>query len=295
MKKKLQLSEWIDGKLSKEEERNIPDLELYQKIKDYSADLQAPTLNKTKVKRHVDLNKKEKSISSMYLKIAATLVVLLGIGSALFYIGQQSIVGQNSMNSIDLPDDSKALLQNNSSLNYNQYFWFLNREVKLDGKAFFEVEKGKKFTVNTSHGKVEVLGTKFSVESDSAHFKVMCFEGEVAVYFNKQKEVLQPNKSVEIDVVNKKINLIDFNYNQPIWVADEVKFNAIAFDDLMRLISNKFSIEIDHSALQNPSTFTGNLQLNNLKETLAVLSSTYSIQIKQTNKNNYIFVEDEME
>ena len=295
MKEKLQLSKWINGQLSEDEAKNIPDLALFKKIKDYSADLQTPSYNKEKVKQRINSAKKNKSNLSIYIKVAASIALILGIGSSLFFMGNSSINTKNSLSNIILPDQSNVHIQGKASLSYNSYFWFLNRVVELRGKAFFEVEKGKRFTVNTQHGKIEVLGTKFSVESDSTNFKVMCFEGEVAVYFDNQKKLLQPNKSVEIDLVNKKINQKNFNYNQPIWINDEVKFNAIALQDLISLISEQFSIEVDYSTLQNPSAFTGTLVFNNLQESLSVIASTYSIDIKQINKNNYIFVDNEMQ
>ncbi len=295
MKEKIQLSKWIDGQLSDDEEKNIPDLDVYQKIKDYSADLEAPQLNKDVVKKKINSAKKNKASSPLYLKMAAALVLFLGIGSALFYLGQVSISTKNSISYVNLPDQSKVHLQENAQLNYNRFFWFLNREVELNGNAYFEVEKGEKFTVRTLHGKVAVLGTKFTVESNSSQFKVMCFEGKVAVHFNSEKQILLPNKSVEIDVEKKQVELSEFNYNQPIWAFNEVKFNAIPFEKLVTILSEKFSIKIDYANLQNPSAFTGTLQLDNLKESLEIIASTYSIRIQQINKNNYIFVEDEME
>jgi ferric-dicitrate binding protein FerR (iron transport regulator) len=295
MKEKLQLAKWIDEQLSKDEEKNIPDLELYRKIKIYSADMQAPALNKNKVKQKINSAKKANVSSPMYLKFAATLVLLLGIGSVLFVLGKVSVHGQDSVSYVYLPDQSKVHLQNNSSLDYNRYFWFLNREVELSGNAFFEVEKGEKFTVNTTHGTVEVLGTKFTVETDADNLKVMCFEGKVAVYFDNQKEVLLPNKSIKINLEQKQVMPSEFNYNQPIWAFDNVKFDAISFEELIAIVSDKFSIRVDYSALRNPSAFTGTLQLDNLEESLSVIASTYSVHINQINKNNYIFVEHEME
>jgi len=50
---------------------------------------------------------------------------------------------------------------------------------KLFGKAYFDVDKGKTFTVKTDLGTVQVLGTRFDVESRDSIFKVVCYEGSV--------------------------------------------------------------------------------------------------------------------
>jgi transmembrane sensor len=41
--------------------------------------------------------------------------------------------------------------------------WSKERTLSLEGEAFFEVQKGSKFSVVTSDGIVEVLGTSFDV------------------------------------------------------------------------------------------------------------------------------------
>ena len=295
MKEQLQLSKWIDGQLTEDEEKNIPDIDLYKKIKKYSTELEAPNLDKNKIKQRIASANKSNKSTSLFLKIAAILALLLSASSVLFYLGKVSLSAGNSVSYVYLPDQSKVHLQEHSQLNYNRYFWLLNRDVDLIGKAFFEVEKGEKFTVNTKHGEVAVLGTKFSVQTNTNNFIVKCFEGKVAVSYKNKKEILLPNKSVEIDTEKERVAISKFNYNQPIWAFNEVKFNSIAFKDLVQIISEKFSIQIDDSALQKPSAFTGTLELNNLEESLAIIASTYSVRIKQINKNNYIFVEDELE
>lgn len=295
MKKDLLIAKWMEGKLSKEEEKDIPDLELYQKIKLYSKDLEAPVWNKAHVQQRINRAKKTKQSYRIYLQIAAVFVAVLGLSSVFFWMGNQTLVGQQNVLVYDLPDHSKIHLENESTASFNQHFWFANRSVQLEGKAYFEVEIGKKFTVETSAGKVEVLGTKFSVENDAQKFKVMCFEGKVAVHYKNEKQVLLPQNSIEIDLVENKLSQVAFNYNQPLWVYDQVKFNAIPYAELIALLTTTFAIEIDDAAVQNKTSFTGTLQLNNLKECLDVIASTYSIHIKQINKNSYIFVEHEME
>ncbi|RZK37353.1 MAG: hypothetical protein EOO90_25385, partial [Pedobacter sp.] len=66
---------------------------------------------------------------------------------------------------ITLPDGTKVWLNAISSLKFPNKFTSKNREVELEGEAYFEVAKdaSKPFSVSTKHTKVSVLGTHFNV------------------------------------------------------------------------------------------------------------------------------------
>ncbi len=80
-----------------------------------------------------------------------------------------------------LPDGSEILINADSKITYDAKKWESDRTVSLEGVAFFEVQKGSKFTVQTAKGRVEVLGTSFSVRQRGDVFEVICKTGKVAV------------------------------------------------------------------------------------------------------------------
>jgi len=55
------------------------------------------------------------------------------------------------------------------------------RIIHLEGEATFKVLKGNSFTVLTPFGKVEVLGTVFTVKAANGLLNVQCSEGKVRV------------------------------------------------------------------------------------------------------------------
>ena len=63
-----------------------------------------------------------------------------------------------------LPDGTVGWLNSNSSLKYNGNF-ILDRQVTLDGEAYFEVfkDKSRPFIVTTNEVFVKVLGTRFNI------------------------------------------------------------------------------------------------------------------------------------
>lgn len=61
-----------------------------------------------------------------------------------------------------LPDGSVVRLNSVSRLSYKPLGWYFSRSAELSGEAFFEVEKGSKFTIYSMLGSTSVLGTSFN-------------------------------------------------------------------------------------------------------------------------------------
>ena len=92
---------------------------------------------------------------------------------------------------VQLSDGTIVHLNAGTSLRYPvQFVKNQSRQVYLTGEAFFEVSKDKAhpFTVNTQEVNVEVLGTKFNVNSytEDVSTDVVLVEGKVSLYKDKK-------------------------------------------------------------------------------------------------------------
>ncbi len=89
----------------------------------------------------------------------------------------------NESRSISLPDQSKIVLNENSTLSYT--FDGETRKVVLSGEAFFDVEKDAKhpFVIETGEVQTRVLGTSFNIRAypDEGKVKVSVKTGRVEV------------------------------------------------------------------------------------------------------------------
>ena len=94
-----------------------------------------------------------------------------------------------------LPDSSQVILNAESKISFNKKTWDENRNVTLEGEAFFKVAKGKRFTVATESGIITVLGTQFNVENRKNFFEVTCYEGLVSVTYNNKETKLAAGTS----------------------------------------------------------------------------------------------------
>ncbi|HEX3007756.1 MAG TPA: FecR family protein [Bacteroidales bacterium] len=86
---------------------------------------------------------------------------------------------------ITLPDGSRVWLNAGSKLKYNAAFSFYNRDIILDGEAFFKVAKNKNipFIVKTSDIDIKAVGTSFNVKaySDEGTIETTLVEGTIAI------------------------------------------------------------------------------------------------------------------
>lgn len=138
--------------------------------------------------------------SRRWLAAAAVAILMLGIFLVLRYYTASVANGPAAILAHTLPDGSQVTLNAESSLSYHPFWWRFDRSVKLDGEGYFEVEKGKKFTVRSSNGTTVVLGTAFSVYARPDQYRVSCFSGAVKVISPGSEEaVLMPDESASIN------------------------------------------------------------------------------------------------
>ncbi|MEQ6119467.1 FecR domain-containing protein [Reichenbachiella sp. MALMAid0571] len=131
-------------------------------------------------------------------RVAAVLVIALGLGVIIkMTFGDQKYevlatasktikrnpVGQKSI--IYLSDGTKVILNAESSMEFDEDFGNVSREVTLVGEAFFEVAKdvSKPFVIKTGEVTTTVLGTSFNVNAypEMNGVQVAVMTGKVAV------------------------------------------------------------------------------------------------------------------
>ena len=89
------------------------------------------------------------SIKRMFISIAASVVLILSAGLPIARLYPTTVhLSPGEFASHTLPDGSEVHLNAATTLSYHPYWWKMNREVKLQGEAYFVVAKGKKFTVD---------------------------------------------------------------------------------------------------------------------------------------------------
>jgi ferric-dicitrate binding protein FerR (iron transport regulator) len=237
-----------------------------------------------------------------------SVIVLVGAGLLLYkfvYTANTNLYKTQyaQVKNITLPDGSKVTLNANSQLKLSSNWSEQgDRQVWLEGEAYFEVEKklatGQKFIVHTKDMDVEVLGTKFNVNTRHQKAIVSLEEGKIKLSVNGQiKEILKKNYKEEIiemkpgelvtvdsakgiDIAN--VQNIDFHSG---WVRNEYHFSNTSLKEIATLIKDIHGYTVlsdDENMLQH--TITGDLRAANLQELIDVLEIAFKLKIEVENK-----------
>lgn len=195
---------------------------------------------------------------------AAVALLCLSVWTAYLYmqpVAMQTVSTLAETRTVSLPDGTSVTLNHYSTLTYPERFKSDNREVELNGEAYFEVSKDKKhpFIVQTEAVDVRVLGTQFNVDAycDSPDVRTTLLTGSVAVSnkSNSEHMILKPNEIAIYNKVEKKLTrkLLKDATNEISWRHGEFIFDEVPLRDIARKLSNSFgtTIQITDPALQN--------------------------------------------
>ena len=181
------------------------------------------------------------------LRIAAGLLLLLVAGFAALQVSNVSTyAARGQQATVTLPDGSTVTLNADSKLAYNKLTWGLNRKVSLEGEAFFEVEKGSTFAVNSPQGTTTVLGTSFNVYDRPDGFTVKCSTGKVKVAMTGEKApvTLTPGEGVTTTEGSKRQMLAFEAATANTWIGGTIEFREKPFRYVVAAFERQFDVTV---------------------------------------------------
>ena len=180
-----------------------------------------------------------------------------------------------------LPDNSTIDLNANSVVSYEADY-MNERNVHLNGEAFFNVQKGSAFKVITSQGSVEVLGTSFNVSSGEDKLIVSCKTGKVRVNINDDKFVLTPGKEVIYfrDSTQRKDN-VNLDYIGD-WQKDSRAFDKAAMWTVIYSLEQWYGIEVEIDEQYLYEEYTGSFAQDDLDKALKMVFLPMGMKYKKT-------------
>jgi len=223
-----------------------------------------------------------------------------GDGSLLYNAGiSSSAVLYNTLSTprggqyqITLPDGTKVWLNAASSLRYPTAFLGKQREVELNGEAYFEVaplihKGGEKIPfivhANPSSGKggmkVEVLGTHFNVMAynDENSIRTTLLEGSVKVIKENEASMLKAGQQAAFIKQEDKINIIS-NPDLELavaWKNGYTSFRSADIKTIMRQVARWYDVDIVYESDIPERTFTGEVPRDSrLSELLKIFEAS---------------------
>jgi ferric-dicitrate binding protein FerR (iron transport regulator) len=185
---------------------------------------------------------------------------------------------------ITLPDGSRVWLNSQSKLTYTADFNISQRELLLDGEAYFEVAHNpeKPFIVKSKDMAVEALGTAFGVKAYSEDNMItsILMRGKVRVTTPAGENILLPNERILYDkakheVVKSEVaNATDFTG----WIHNELRFENESLEEIGKNIHRVYNVEIIFASEKlKYIRYTGTINNNSLESVLNIISLTSPI------------------
>jgi len=291
------LARWVAGELTPEETHAFKESKHYLEYKRINEGmdlLEIPSYNHeanlAKLYNTIDTKanttKVKKLIPYWVYRVAVVLIVALGI---LFFnrtndyetnYGEQEIV--------TLPDNSKVYLNANSILDFNKNNWANNRVLDFNGEAFFDVEKGTKFSVKSEEGLVEVLGTEFNIISREDYFEVKCHEGKVKVSTLNENNTTTTTILTVGDAFRVVENMVEkwkFKEDKPTWLDGESSFKDVPLTQVIKSLENQYNLDVNSSSVDLNKRFTGSFTHNDVKIALQTVFGPMHISYSIDNDN----------
>lgn len=199
-----------------------------------------------------------------------------------------------------LADNSSIWLNANTTFKYPSQFSKKQREVYLDGEAYFDVSTDEKhpFIVNTTQGGVKVTGTTFNVLAYSKYgkFETSLFEGKVGVYLKDSKEEIidiRPTQKTIFRDGKLEIRNIE-DYDQFLWTKGLIAFNNKQLEEILSVLEQYFDtkIQIDTTSLPD-NTYTGKFrQSDGIDYALRVLQKSIHFTYERDNEEQIIYIKN---
>ncbi len=225
-------------------------------------------------------------IYQLTIPVAASLILIF----LLHVLFATSTFENNSQEvySLRLPDQSRVVLSQNSTVTCPKYWW--KREVKLQGEAYFEVEKDEKFTVKASSGQVQVMGTRFLVSEQSGALTVNCYEGEVQFSDKNQKQIVTAGNSLKSNG-QTLYELTDLVAKYPKIARFSRSFSnenlVVIIDDLEKF----FNIDI-HLESEGPKHFSGTIDSADVETAIRIICRSLNLDYRSNSAKEITISDD---
>ncbi|UCS91733.1 FecR domain-containing protein [Echinicola marina] len=189
---------------------------------------------------------------------------------------------------IKMGDGSIVNLNANSKLSFMEKFSDSLRMVKLEGEAFFDVEKeARPFIVDLGESQIEVMGTTFNVKNNKVgNVSVALVSGKVKVKDQSGNQViLHPSEMLEIN--NRgKLSIVSFDAREiTAWKDKILIFKNSNKTEVIQRISNWYGVEIEaNEGIKDNWAYSGEYHNESLENVLEGIKRTLNINYNISGK-----------
>lgn len=189
---------------------------------------------------------------------------------------------------LTLPDRSEVILNSLSTINFSSDFGSKDREIVLEGEAFFSVapDKDKPFKVTTGTVVTTALGTAFNAYAREETVKISLTEGKVNV--SKEKQVLSLVPGEMASVVKGNDSALTKEKFDPavttLWKEGKIRFQSKPLSEILQSLETWYGVRFETKAFSDRKV-TGLFNNESLEDILTGLSFSLGFDYDIDEKN----------
>lgn len=195
-----------------------------------------------------------------------------------------------------LPDGSKVWLNASSVITYPSVFRGVERRIQLEGEAFFDVahDSQSAFIIEVGGTEVQVLGTKFNINSYSARTTTTLFEGSVNVSYRNTQFTLQVGQESYFDGRKLAVGPGDLE-KASAWKNGKFYFKQDNIQEILDQLSRWYDVRINLDGhVAHDALFSGQISRQvRLSEALEMLRFATGADFKIKRQQMQVKFEDE--
>lgn len=199
-----------------------------------------------------------------------------------------------------LSDGSRITLNGNSSLTFSSTVEKgLNTEVRLEGEAYFNIahltgEGQRAFTVQTDDGTIQVLGTRFAVNTFRNETTTVLEEGRVTISNtgSTMNYELAPGQLARFKSNDNKIAIKEVNTQvYTSWKEDKLVFIETPMREVATRIEDTFGVEVVLAENVADESLSGSIKSTNLDVLEEALEEIFKTDIVQQDSKMFIAID----
>lgn len=201
----------------------------------------------------------------------------------------QMLTARTEKNTMEvlLADGSMVYLNENSILDYPESFNEDSRDVRLEGEAFFEIQRDttKQFQIRADGSLVTVLGTSFNVRTSEELVEVIVETGKVALEAQARPgqkiELIAGEKGVYEKTQQQVVPSMNIESNHLFWKNRKLVFDETPLNEVVGELNEKYAAEISlASSVLNDCKLSGVFEDQQIEDILEVIVSTFKLEME---------------
>lgn len=191
---------------------------------------------------------------------------------------------------VNLSDGSLVTLNNKSRLTLNDEFGNSNRNVSLEGEAFFNIKKDESqpFTISIGLNEVIVVGTSFNISYKNKLAEITVRSGRVQLHMGNELLNLEGGEKGMISPAGE-LSKVPWDSNDFAWYSKTLILKERSLKEVAQIISELFNKNVEVAPSISSCTLSAKIEYETIDDILIIIKETLGVEWKYNSNQIHIY------